>query len=58
MSRYILLAENGNLPRNNAPRLSTVSPGMTSTARGAYGALVYLYRQRKSLAVHLWARFE
>ena len=34
-SRYILLAENGNLPRNNAPPLSTASPGMTSTARGA-----------------------
>jgi hypothetical protein len=35
-SRYIRLAENGNLPRNNAPRLSTLaSPRMTSTARGA-----------------------
>ena len=34
-SRYIRLAENGNLPRNNAPQLSTASPGMTSTARGA-----------------------
>ena len=34
-SRHIRLAENGNLPRNNAPRLSTASPGMTSTARGA-----------------------
>ena len=34
-SRYIRLAENGNLPRNNAPRLSTASPGMTSTARVA-----------------------
>src|ERR1035441_6135265 len=35
MSRYIRLAENGNLPRNNAPRLSTASSGMTSTERGA-----------------------
>jgi hypothetical protein len=34
-SRHIRLAENGNLPRNNAPRLSTASPGVTSTARGA-----------------------
>ena len=33
-SRYILLAENGNLPRNNAPRLSTASPDVTSAARG------------------------
>ena len=34
-SRFIRLAENGNLPRNNAPRLSTASPGVTSTSRGA-----------------------
>jgi hypothetical protein len=27
-SRYIRLAENGNLPRNNAPRLSTDPPAL------------------------------